>query len=208
MILACGFDCDGVLAEFREPFARFLVEKGYADPELLTEKPPTLYGFHNSPHVHFDTWEEELRATIEFGKEVSYRHLSVIDGARECVAYLTTRGALVYPVTRRMHEDHEYERTLGETREWLREHFGADMQEPYLIKNGGSKAAVCSERRFGVFVDDNPEEAREIAEECPDTLVILFNREYNRVALPENVQRGYGWYDSVRLIERRFGMMV
>jgi len=169
-----GVDIDNVIADTERELRRLLNEKKGLE---LTREHITSYSFDNVAGIE----RADLADIFDmFNDGDIFLHLDPIDGARETLEMLQRKHRIVLVTARPP-------RVEGKTRTWLARHeipFDDIVFAEHTKVNGTP---------YDLFFEDQPEYARELAED--GTFVLLFDAPWNRDLVHENIDRVYSWSD-------------
>ncbi len=170
-----GIDLDGVVVDsiprWVEVFNRVSGE---------TYLPGTLINTYGSPGTAAISDRHELEMLIA---------PPPMDGAREVLSALRTRGHQLIVITARS------PRLERLTEAWLA-YYGIEVDAMHFLE-GGNKAVVATAERLDLFIEDAPHNALALAE--AGIPVLLFGAPYNQETKHRNIRRIHSWSEVVPL---------
>jgi uncharacterized HAD superfamily protein len=190
-----GLDFDDVLMDFRSTLDEYHNEKHGTN---LTREGAVSYSLPDS----WDCSEDEAAKRVVGFYESDHHHAALpVDMAQEAITKLARKHDFVIITSR---PEFIKDRTL----EWLEKNYPNTFQNIcftnlYLGEAGAkkrTKAEVCAEYGVKVFVDDNLDNAQDVAEK--GFSVLLLDKPWNQVTdLHPNITRVYSWDDIVRVLD-------
>jgi uncharacterized HAD superfamily protein len=174
---AIGIDIDGVLVDTIRHSAAFLSDR----MGMPVSAWDIVHGFGDIKDIdrHFAENGEALLGTLP-----PYDHAVEVIG-RLCVV------ADVYLVSARA----EFNRSVTEA--WLERH-GIRPRE-VILTGGAGKLATCHYRNIGIFVEDSPLNARDLAD--AGITILLLETDYNRYLQHPGVTHCADWLDIGRHLD-------
>jgi uncharacterized HAD superfamily protein len=181
-------DIDGVLADFCGTFINFINEIKKTNHSVKDLK---YWKIHKSLGM---TEEEEKSLTKIFIERGGIKELPVIKYAMSCIKELS-EIATIYAITSRQIE--LYRDTLF----WIRKNFSYYITDVFFTERANkTKGEIASRLEALLVVEDNPEQAVEIANK--EIIVLLFDYPYNREVNHRNIIRIYsGWEEATEIIK-------
>lgn len=174
-----GIDCDGVLADFAAAYvARYIriTGRNLFHPGDAEDAPCWNWDLYRGY-----TKEEQTAvwASIVADKAGFWRSLEPLEGAatlRLCIEDLERRHD-VYFVTSRVGAG-----AKRESETWLRRHVGIEHPTVLISSKKGMCAAAL---KLDAYIDDNYDNAMDVAMARPECKVFLLNKRYNTIGGPE-----------------------
>ena len=167
-----GFDCDGVLADFASDYQSLIIK--------VTGKDLFQPGDVENPPVW--SWPEFRGYTKEdmtaVWKVIAEHHAFSL-GHRETRDCSTLR--MLMPDLQRNHDVYFITNRVGETAKWQTEswlQFHLGMLNPTVLISA-EKGLCAKALELDCYIDDNLDNANDVAMKSPDTRVYLLNRRYN-----------------------------
>jgi len=165
-----GFDLDGVLSNFNRIILQTIKEMFGLS---YTEDQITDWYYYNCLPGFTEEMFDKLFERLVKKKDIWKNAKPYDDKTMRMVADLSWKTNLYFITSRfpnRTHED-----TLMQTREWIKAH-NIDAAGVVLTRE---KAAACKLLGLDLFLDDNAENVKEIAENS-ETHCFLLDRPYNQ----------------------------
>ncbi len=207
-----GVDIDGVLNHHRHHFCRLL--KSQTAKELAPDA-ISVVPVHRIPGCGVTESDEHA----VFNWPSYWTDMPVVKEASRSLAHLRSRNMFIWVFTRRPWPDRatfpvgredvylrawENAADIGEiTAEWLTRH--AIPYDKLTIEKGTdgeeTRFAAARDGKIQAFVEDNPEYATALAQDCER--VFLIDQPYNqalKIALPPNVVRVRTWEDIASVL--------
>lgn len=181
MPIKVGFDIDGCLASFSEPFTQYLSKKV---GQFI--KPNDIYDY--SWWKCFTGMTEDVfwHHFHEFGKAGYYRNFPPLKDAESYVTKLLETYDYHFITSR---PDYTYKDTL----EWLDDNFGAGDPDKVTFCRGGLKSSAINELGVDIFIEDAPHHAEDIVNNTSAHLYLM-DAPYNKdVIISDNMTRVYNW---------------
>lgn len=139
----------------------------------------------------------------KYAEEISKQ--PAVPFASEVIKKLKKEGHQIYIITARRHNDewfpkHIAKRTELFTAEWLLKN-----EIPYdkIFFDARDKGKVCRENHVDIMIDDDP---KNIEGMLGNTIVFIYDKDYNRRPEYSLMTRVYSWYDvyeKIKKIERK-----
>lgn len=177
-----GFDLDGVLADFHQPFYKFILD--CRDDIHFNYEDITAWDWSEQIKnlTSEEFWELFDRFTVEHG----YLNLPPISmDSFEVLNYLNEEGHPIYFITGRPAKSRE------ETYEWMSQFF--DVRYDNIIHTD-NKSEICKKLKIKFFVEDTPHYALDIANNSP-TKVYLLDKHYNEDFEHDKITRIYDLHE-------------
>lgn len=133
-------------------------------------------------------WNKEVRKNFNY-KEIFGKCLP-IPFTSEYMKKIKELGYEIHIVTAR-NKDSDGIEVYEKTAKWLNKH---DIYFDKLTTDIGSRLGYCKENIPTVFLDDEPKNVNEIADNFPNTKVFCFNQQHNiNVEEKGNLKRVHSW---------------
>ena len=157
-----GFDIDGCLTDFLNAFRMWLND---ALPVFLDEHEITSYYWYETTDISKEDFFTEFD---KFGIEGhGYRHLKLLDGAKECLQRIHDAGHEIHYITNRP----QY--ALQDTIDYFKEHEFPQSENLHFAC--GSKSPLIRELNIDVFIEDSPSTLEDIT---INTRATIYCRDY------------------------------
>ena len=174
-----GIDIDDVKVDFYRAFIKYYNEQHGTS---ISYEELTDFQIH---HVLKTDRETVKKALDTFYQSKEFREIEPFPDAKKTIPIIAKQHRLVVISSRPEHiHDH--------TRAWLEYHFpGCFMDVHFSTKTGKRKANICQDLGVDVFIEDNIDYAKEVADN--GIRVLLFDRPWNQTSLPANITRVQNW---------------
>lgn len=176
-----GYDIDGCLACFSEPFTHYLSN---AYNQKISSKDIYDYSWWKC----FAGMTEDVfwRHFHEFGKAGHYRNFPLFKDAAAHVTKLLEMYDYHFVTSR---PDYTHKDTLV----WLENNFGIDDPDKITFCRNGLKSDAINELDIDIFIEDAPHHAQDIVNNTPAYLYLM-DAPYNKdVIISDNMTRVYNW---------------
>lgn len=190
-----GVDFDDVLLDFNTHFiAYFNKMKG------TSLKRDDLTSFYLETIVG-GTHQEMVDLITDFYDTTEHAGGMPMEGAREAIKALHEKGNKLFIVTSKP----EYLREI--TDKWLALHFPGMFESVHFTNHFHpgegvkrvSKAEICDELGIKIFIDDHIENAKNVAKEGREVLLLDSPWNKNEI-IPPYVRRVYSWQEIVEIL--------
>ncbi len=165
------------------PYLNELYNKNITDEQCNTHKWEVLYG------IDIDSMISEFHEKYIH----SYKEAEVIDGAKDIIFKLNQTHNIAFVTARS-------EILTDITRSWLNQH-GFSEIDVYLL-GSDYKIDKAKELECHIFIEDNPSNAMQLADE--GMKVLLIDTNYNRETKHDNIVRVNNWDDINEFIEKYY----
>jgi hypothetical protein len=177
-------DMDGVLTDFVTPFSKMLRTMTGVELEPLSATYPTTWNYHLDAGVtkaQADAVWDLIKSSPTFWARMNPLPGVWID--LEKLERTSYNGNEVFYLTSRPGID-----VQRQTARWL---VGQNIFAPSVIvaDNARHKGEIAAALRLDAFIDDNVDNCEAVRHFSPRTRVFIKDQPYNRVALPEEIQR-------------------
>ena len=173
-------DIDGVVADFLNPFLRFVEKRtgnGAIPAETITD-----FSFKGHP-VLTEKMVEECMVAISYDPDFWHDLSSLLSPSEwEALEGLSRKRELVFITHRYERETYDINQV---TSEWLRRH---GISRPVVHFTQDSKANLVEKLRVKLFVDDRQENCQDVAEKT-QAAVFMPHRLYNQSFIHPRVKR-------------------
>jgi uncharacterized HAD superfamily protein len=175
-----GLDVDGVVADFLDPFLRFVAKKTGCEP--IAAETITDLSFKGHPVITEEALEASL-AALSHERDFWPRLAPLLAPSEwEALESLSRKGRLVFITHRHPHDTYDIHQV---TSDWLRKH---GIAKPVIHFTQEYKSALVESLGVELFVDDRHENCLDVAEKT-QAAVFMPHRLYNQSFIHPRVKR-------------------
>ncbi len=189
-------DIDGVLCNYPEDFIKFAEEKSGNNLKKIKLKDYNLYDLLSN-----EIGEDKLKEIKhEFRLSGQKRFMSVIEGAKNGLSYLRSKGYTIVLLTARPYK--QYPRMFADTMEWLKKN---ELPFDAILWDENKEEKIIKEfPSLNFMIEDLHTNANKIARK--GYKVFLLKKEYNESKeINQNVIRVKNWNDIIKKLEDQNG---